>query len=200
ISCLLSAEPIGRHLCEESLSPAGEPSSKPACRRPAAIRPHIGRPLVVHDLIRKPETTFRDHARDPKVLTRLAITFSLGVAACLALAAGVSVPQGVDSARLMAASDDPVHLADLALEKSFNAAVATREIENALKAGDTDLARSFVELAAERQVSLDPALAARVEAAERDAASTSSRLASFARSFVTGKPEDLSNATDMLTD
>jgi len=132
------------------------------------------------------------------VLTRLAITFSLGVAACLALAAGVSVPQGVDSARLMAAADDPVRLADLALEKSFNAAVATREIEDALKAGDTDLARSFVELAAERQISLNAALVARVEAAERDAASTSSRVASFARGFVTGKPEDLSSAAGML--
>ena len=97
------------------------------------------------------------------MLTRLAITFSLGVAACLAVAAGVTLPEGVDSARQMAAADDPVQIADLALEKSFNAELATREIEDALKAGDTDLARSFVELAAERAVPLDPKLIARVE-------------------------------------
>jgi hypothetical protein len=133
------------------------------------------------------------------VLTRLAITLSLGIAACLALAAGVSVPQGVDSARLMAAGDDPVRLSDLALEKSFNAAVATREIEAALAGNDTDLARSFVDLAAEREVRVNPALVARVEAAERDAAATSSRVASFVRGFVTGKPEDLSSAAGMVT-
>jgi hypothetical protein len=133
------------------------------------------------------------------VLLRLSITFFLGVAACLALAAGVSVPEGVDSARQMAAADDPVRIADLALEKSFNAAVATREIESALNAGDIDLARSFVELAAERAVALDPALTARVERAERDAASASSRVASFARGFITGKPEDLSSAAGMMT-
>lgn len=133
------------------------------------------------------------------MLTRLAITMSLGVAVCLALAATFSVPEGVDSARLMAAADDPVRLSDLALEKSFNAAVATREIEAALTAGDTDLARSFVELAAERGVPLAPALIARIEAAERDAASASSRVASFARGFITGKPEDLSSAAGMVT-
>jgi hypothetical protein len=134
-----------------------------------------------------------------KVLTRLAITFSLGIAACLALAAGVSVPEGVDSARLMAAADDPVRLSDLALAKSFNGAVATREIEAALAANDTDLARSFVELAAERDVAVTPALIARVAAAERDAASASSRVASFARGFVTGKPEDFASAAGMVT-
>jgi hypothetical protein len=99
----------------------------------------------------------------------------------------------------MAAADDPVRIADFALEKSFNADLATREIEDALKAGDTDLARSFVELAAEREVPLDPGLLAKVEAAERGAATASSRVASFARGFVTGKPEDLSSAAGMLT-
>ena len=133
------------------------------------------------------------------MLLSLAITMSLGIAACLALAAGVSVPAGVDAARMMAAADDPVRLSDLALEKSFDAAVATREIETALAAGDTDLARSFVELAAERDVALTPALIAKVEAAERDAASASSRVASFARGFVTGKPEDFASAAGMVT-
>ena len=132
------------------------------------------------------------------MLTRLAITFSLGVAACLALAAAVSVPQGVDAARALAAADDPARIADLALDKSFNATVATREIDAALGAGDTELARSFVELSSERGVVLDPVLIARVEAAERDAAAPSSRVAAFARGFVTGKPEDLSSAAGMV--
>jgi hypothetical protein len=133
------------------------------------------------------------------VLLRLAITFSLGVAACLALAAGVSLPQGVDAARMMAAADDPVELSDLALRKNFNATVAAHEIEAALSVGDTDLARSFVDLAAEQEVVLRPALVAKVEAAERDAASASSRVASFARGFFTGKPEDVASAAGMVT-
>ena len=132
------------------------------------------------------------------MLTRLAITFSLGIAACLALAAAVSVPQGVDAARALAAADDPARIADLALDKSFNATVATREIDAALGAGDTELARSFVELSSERGVVLDPVLIARIEAAERDAAAPSSRVAAFARGFVTGKPEDLSSAAGMV--
>src|SRR5207344_1646229 len=83
--------------------------------------------------------------------------------------------------------------------KSFDATVATREIEAALAAGDTELARSFVDLAAERGVAVAPALIARTEYAERDAALPSSKAASFARGFVTGKPEDVASAAGMLT-
>ena len=68
------------------------------------------------------------------MLTRLAITLSLGAAACLALAAIVSVPGGVQAAREIAAADDPVRLVQLALDRSFDAPVAAREIEQALAA------------------------------------------------------------------
>jgi hypothetical protein len=133
------------------------------------------------------------------MLIRLAITFSLGIAACLALAAGVSMPEGIHAARTMAAGDDPVQLAELALDRSFNAAVATREIEQALAAGDVELARSFVDLAAERGVPIAPAIVEKVEFAERDAAMPSSKAASFMRGFITGKPEDVASAAGMLT-
>lgn len=133
------------------------------------------------------------------MLTRLAITFSLGVAACLALAAGVSLPEGGRAARLMAAADDPVRLSELGLSHSLDAAVAAREIEQALAAGDAELARSFVDLAAERGIAVAPDLIEKTESAERDAAAPSSRVASFARGFVTGKPEDVASAAGMLT-
>src|SRR5262249_7708461 len=87
----------------------------------------------------------------------------------------------------------------LALEKQFNAAVATREIEEALAAGDIELARSFVELAAERDVTLPEALIGKIESAEQDAAKTSSQAVRFARGFITGKPEDVASAARMLT-
>ena len=66
------------------------------------------------------------------MLTRLAVTVSLGIAALLVGAAAVSVPVGVDAARTIAAADDPVQIAELALDRQFNSAVATREIEDAL--------------------------------------------------------------------
>jgi hypothetical protein len=135
------------------------------------------------------------------VFTRLAITLSLGIAALLALAGAVSMPGGVEAARIaaVAASDDPVRIADLALDRQFNAAVAAREIEEALGLGDTELARSFVELSAERGVAIPPVLMAKIESAEQDAARPSSRAASFARGFITGKPEDVASAAGMLT-
>jgi hypothetical protein len=133
------------------------------------------------------------------LLTRLAITLSLGIAACLALAAAVSMPEGMHAARTIAAADDPVRLAELALDKGFNATVATREIEEALATGDVELARSFIDLAAERAVAVPPALIEKTESAERNAAMPSSKAASFARGFITGKPEDVASAAGMLT-
>jgi hypothetical protein len=133
------------------------------------------------------------------LLARLAITLSLGAAACLALAATLSVPDGIHAARTVAAADDPVRLSDLALDRTFDAAVAAREIEAALAAGDVELARSFVALAAERGVTIAPALIAKTEQAERDTSFPSSKAASFARGFITGKPEDVASAAGMLT-
>ena len=133
------------------------------------------------------------------MLTRLTITLSLGAAVWLAVASGVSLPGGVDAARTIAAADDPVRLAELALDKEFDARIAVREINEALVAGDTELARSFLDLAAEREVAIPPALIAKIESAEQDAERPASKAASFARGFVTGKPEDVASAAGMLT-
>ena len=133
------------------------------------------------------------------MLTRLAITLSLGFAACLAFAAAFSMPEGIHAARTIAAADDPVRLTELALDKRFNAAAATREIEQALATSDVELARSFLDLAAERGVTIAPPLIAKTESAERDAAMPSSKAVSFARGFITGKPEDMASAAGMLT-
>src|SRR5436309_1234466 len=111
------------------------------------------------------------------LLTRLAITLLLGITVCLTLAAGVSVPEGMHAARTIAAVDDPVRLSELALDKSFDAAVVAREIEAALAAGDVELARSFVDLAAERGVPVAPALLEKTESTEHDAAMPSSKAA-----------------------
>src|ERR1700681_4141052 len=84
-------------------------------------------------------------------MIRLGFGFTVFFAATLAVAAWFCVPRGHDAAQLLAAQDDPVRLADLAL-KSFDTATATREGEAAPAADEADLARSFVELAADRGI------------------------------------------------
>ncbi len=120
--------------------------------------------------------------------TRLAsVMIAAGLFAALAVYA---VPRGIVAHDALAMADDPVRIADHALAAKFNSAVATREIKAALADNDADLARSFVDLAVERHVTLDPVLTAKVNAATAEASSTRHTLVSFARGFVTGVPED----------
>jgi hypothetical protein len=115
---------------------------------------------------------------------------ALLVVALLAALAIYLVPRGLDAQALLAIEDDPVRLADRVLDERLDAAVAAREIEAALADDDADLAGSFAELAAARQIALDPALTARVDAAVAEANSAERAMKSFAYGFVTGKPED----------
>jgi hypothetical protein len=116
---------------------------------------------------------------------------SLLVAAACATAAFDVVPRGIEAGALLVAQDDPVALTDHLLAHSFDAAVARREIESALDAGDIELARSFLDLARDRNVPVDSALAGRVAAAETASASAVRTAGSFARGLVTGEPENV---------
>ncbi|HKS87175.1 MAG TPA: hypothetical protein VJR71_16980 [Pseudolabrys sp.] len=113
---------------------------------------------------------------------------ALLAAALLAAAVACAVPRAIDS---VSGLSDPARMASRALDNRFDAGVAQREIESALEAGDPDLARSFVSLAAARKVPVDPALDEKVTAAEAEAATLHHRAASFARGFVSGEPEDM---------
>ena len=72
------------------------------------------------------------------------------------IAAVALLPQAIESGWLLLVQDDPAALADRKLARSFNAEVAAREIEAALAANDPELAKSFVELARDRNVPLRP--------------------------------------------
>jgi hypothetical protein len=124
-------------------------------------------------------------ARPPRIAGGLLCALAFGI-----IVAYVG-PRGVEADALLAAENDPVALADRALHRSFDAALATREIETALSAGDADLASSFVELAQARQVALDPGLTARVAAAVADAETVSHAADSFARGLLSGEPDDM---------
>ena len=121
---------------------------------------------------------------------RIAVPLALAVAS--ALAALAAAPRVFEAQFLLAAQDDPAALADHAVARSFDAAVATREIDAALAANDADLAMSFLALARERNLPIDPALADKVERANASLATASRSLGSFARGLVVGEAEDIS--------
>lgn len=122
--------------------------------------------------------------RQPRLLPILLLV------ALLAGLAAYVVPRGLAAGKALAIADDPVAISDRALDASFSAAVAQREIEKALAADDADLAKSFVDLAAVRRVRLDPALVDKVNAAVAQNASAVHTVKSFARGFITGVPEN----------
>jgi hypothetical protein len=125
------------------------------------------------------------HTRRPALAFGAAILFA---AAALPLAS--NAVDGVDRLR---ESDDPVKITDRALDRTFNHDVAEREIRSALGAGDTDLAQSFIELAADRSVPVDPVLADNVRQARANEASMANTAGRFIRGFWTGVPVDLAS-------
>src|SRR5260370_25485580 len=62
----------------------------------------------------------------------------------------------------------------------------------ALAADDADLAMSFLDLARERNLPIDPALAEKVERANATIATAARTLGSFARGLVVGEAADIS--------
>jgi hypothetical protein len=121
--------------------------------------------------------------------------------ACAVLAAGACylVPRGVDAQHLLAIEDDPAQIADRELDQKFDAAVAKREIDDALAADDADLAQSFVDLSKSRSITIEPEQIARVDAAVARANSTQQAMESFAQGLVTGEPKDLTSFAGTVT-
>jgi hypothetical protein len=121
--------------------------------------------------------------------------------ACAVLAGGAvyAVPRGLEAQHLIAIENDPVEIADRALDEKFNATVAAQEIDSALAADDADLAQSFVELSKARGVTLDQAQVAKVDAAVAQANSTQASVESFAQGLVTGEPNDAIGLAGTIT-
>jgi hypothetical protein len=117
----------------------------------------------------------------------------VGAAVC-GLAA-IPVTRGAfDVAQQLAAADDPVAVSERALDRvGFDRGVAEREVRSALAAGDIDLAQSFLDLAADRGVAVDPELADRVNDARAKASSPTGTAGRFLRGLWTGEPADLAS-------
>ena len=119
--------------------------------------------------------------------------FALVCAVVFALGAIMLVRGGVAARDRLAVADDPVRISDQALDRTFNRDVAEREINAALASGDVDLAQSFVALAADRGLAVDPALAAKVKNASAQHSSVADTAGRFVHGLWTGEPTDLAS-------
>jgi hypothetical protein len=119
--------------------------------------------------------------------------FAIAGAIVFAAAAFAFVRGGAVAGTRLAAADDPVQISDQALDRVFNRDVAEREIRAALAADDTDLAQSFLDLAADRGVAIDPVLADDVKQARDKAASPTGTAGRFVKGLWTGEPTDLAS-------
>jgi hypothetical protein len=125
-------------------------------------------------------------------MTGARIAVPLGLAVAFAIAALAVLPRAFEAQGLLSIADDPAALSDRAVAQSFNAEVAAREITAALEANDVDLAQSFLELARDKQIPIEPELAARIEAASAQASNAARTIGSFAHGLITGEPQDIS--------
>ena len=103
-------------------------------------------------------------------------------------------PHAREAAALLQARDDPAQLSDLKLNSALqNRELVADNIDTALAAGDADLAGSFVELAREKNISLDDEQTRRVADAVTEANSSAHLAKNFATGLVTGKADDVAS-------
>jgi hypothetical protein len=121
-------------------------------------------------------------------------TVLTGLAVC-AIAGAMLWPHARDAGAVLAAQDDPVALADAQLDVAVrnDNGVFVRSIEQALAADDSDLAQSFVDLAAAKHVTLPEDLAKRVSDAVTEASSAPQVATRFATGLVTGNADDVAS-------
>ena len=130
------------------------------------------------------EPSKQNGLRTPRIGTALL------AAVLLAAAAAYTVPRTADA---VSGLDDPARIAGRALDGTFDAVKAQREIEAALAAQDSELAQSVIDLARVRHITINPALAEKVAAATAEAATMRYRAKSFTRGLVTGEPQDMAS-------
>ena len=102
-------------------------------------------------------------------------------------------PHARDAGAMLAAQDDPVELSDLRLNSVLRNTpdIIAQNVEAALAAGDADLAHSFVELAAAKNIPIPDELSRRVAAAAAEQNSAAHFAKRFATGLVTGSADDV---------
>lgn len=125
--------------------------------------------------------------------------FRVGMAvlsmAAFAAACIVLWPHARDASAVLAAQDDPVALSDLQLNSALrnDREAIDRNIEAALAAGDSDLAKSFLDIAVEKNIVVSDDVSQRVTEAVAADRSTSRFAKQFATGLVTGNADDVAS-------
>jgi hypothetical protein len=106
-------------------------------------------------------------------------------------------PHGWDAGTILLAQDDPAELSDIQINSALRNSpeIVGDQIEAALKANDAGLAESFVDLAAEKHVTLPSNLSQRVSEAVSEQNSSSHFAGRFASGLVTGNADDAGSLT-----
>jgi len=119
-----------------------------------------------------------------------------GTAVC-ALAWLLLWPHAREAGAILGAQHDPALLADAMLDSALrnNPATVERNIEAALVESDADLARSFVALAAEKDIPLRADLTRRVSEAVTQENSSAHFATRFASGLMTGNADDVASLT-----
>jgi len=128
-----------------------------------------------------------------KQVWRIGLTLA-GAAASAAVFTAL-FPHAREAGALLMAQDDPAALSDIRVNSALrtNSAAIGQGAEQALDAGDADLANSFTDLARDKGLALPPGVAERVDAAVADENSTASVAKRFATGLVTGEADDVAS-------
>jgi hypothetical protein len=104
-------------------------------------------------------------------------------------------PHARDAGAVLAAEDDPAQLSDIRLNSALSNdhALIAENIETALAANDADLARSFADLARDKNIMLDEELSRRVSDAVAEENSAPVFAKRFATGLVTGQADDVAS-------
>ncbi len=115
----------------------------------------------------------------------------LGMAGCAA-ALALLWPHARDAGAILAAQGDPAELSELLTNSALRNRpdIIAQHVEAALAAGDADLANSFVELAAAKNIPLPEGLSRRVTEAVAEESSALHFAKRFATGLVTGTADD----------
>ncbi|MBV5269643.1 MAG: hypothetical protein JZU55_06725 [Afipia sp.] len=104
-------------------------------------------------------------------------------------------PHARDAGTLLLAQDDPAQLSDIQVGSALrnNEAVIAQGVSQALDARDADLAKSFTDLAKDRNIAVPSDVAERVDAAVAEETSTAGTVKRFATGLVTGEADDVAS-------
>lgn len=101
-------------------------------------------------------------------------------------------PHARDAGTLLLAQDDPAALSDLQMNSALrnNPSTIDQNVDEALKANDADLAKSFTDLATDKGAPVAADVATKVDAAVAEENSTSTAAKRFAKGLITGEADD----------